>query len=67
MYNIYNLPFNFKSAVLLMCGDHGIANHGVSAFSQDVTLQMMVGYSKGVDSEISKYNGQSLSYSGYLT
>ena len=48
MYNIYNLPFNFKSAVLLMCGDHGIAKHGVSAFSQDVTLQMMVGYSKGV-------------------
>lgn len=36
-----------KPAVLLMCGDHGIAKHGVSAFPQEVTLQMMQGYGNG--------------------
>lgn len=36
-----------KPAVLLMCGDHGIARHGVSAFPQEVTLQMMQGYGNG--------------------
>lgn len=36
-----------KPAVLLMCADHGIAKHGVSAFPQDVTLKMMTGYQEG--------------------
>lgn len=36
-----------KPAVLLMCADHGIAKHGVSAFPQDVTLKMMGGYQEG--------------------
>ena len=47
MFNLENLSKKLKPAVLIMCGDHGIAKHGVSAFSQEVTLQMMVGYSKG--------------------
>lgn len=31
----------------LMCGDHGIAKYGVSAFPQEVTLQMVRGYGRG--------------------
>ena len=33
-----------KSAMLLMCGDHGIAKYGVSAYPQEVTMQMINGY-----------------------
>ena len=29
-----------KPVMLLMCGDHGICKYGVSAFPQEVTLQM---------------------------
>ncbi|MGI6262892.1 MAG: nicotinate-nucleotide--dimethylbenzimidazole phosphoribosyltransferase [Succiniclasticum sp.] len=31
----------------LMCGDHGIAKYGVSAFPQEVTLEMIRGYGRG--------------------
>jgi len=41
------LPKTIKTATLLMCGDHGIAKYGVSAFPQEVTKQMMVGYMRG--------------------
>ena len=41
------LPRTIKTATLLMCGDHGIAKYGVSAFPQEVTRQMMVGYMRG--------------------
>lgn len=30
--------------MLLMCGDHGIAKYGVSAYPQEVTMQMINGY-----------------------
>ncbi len=36
-----------KSAMLLMCGDHGIAKYGVSAYPQEVTMQMINGYMRG--------------------
>ena len=35
------LPDKIKSAMLLMCGDHGIAKYGVSAYPQEVTMQMI--------------------------
>ena len=38
------LPQKLKTAMLLMCGDHGIAKYGVSAYPQEVTLQMINGY-----------------------
>lgn len=38
------LPDRIKSAMLLMCGDHGIAKYGVSAYPQEVTMQMINGY-----------------------
>lgn len=38
------LPEKIKSAMLLMCGDHGIAKYGVSAYPQEVTMQMINGY-----------------------
>lgn len=41
------LPQQIKTATILMCGDHGIAKYGVSAFPQEVTKQMMVGYYRG--------------------
>ncbi len=40
-------PQKLKSALMLMCGDHGIAKYGVSAFPQEVTHQMVVGYDRG--------------------
>jgi len=36
-----------KTAMLLMCGDHGIAKYGVSAFPPEVTIQMISGYIGG--------------------
>ena len=36
-----------KTAMLLMCGDHGIAKYGVSAFPPEVTIQMIQGYIRG--------------------
>ena len=36
-----------KPVMLLMCGDHGICKYGVSAFPQEVTLQMINGYGRG--------------------
>lgn len=36
-----------KPVMLLMCGDHGICRYGVSAFPQEVTLQMIKGYGRG--------------------
>ena len=36
-----------KPVMLLMCGDHGIYKYGVSAFPQEVTLQMINGYGRG--------------------
>lgn len=38
------LPEKLKPAMLLMCGDHGIAKYGVSAYPQEVTMQMINGY-----------------------
>lgn len=38
------IPSLLKPVMLLMCGDHGIAKYGVSAFPQEVTLQMVNGY-----------------------
>ena len=38
------LPEKLKTAMLLMCGDHGIAKYGISAYPQEVTLQMINGY-----------------------
>lgn len=38
------LPEKIKTAMLLMCGDHGIAKYGVSAYPQEVTTQMINGY-----------------------
>lgn len=36
-----------RPAMLLMCGDHGIARYGVSAYPQEVTIQMINGYMRG--------------------
>lgn len=41
------LPQQLKPAMMLACGDHGIAKYGVSAFPQEVTLQMVNGYMRG--------------------
>ena len=38
------LPEKIKTAMILMCGDHGIAKYGVSAYPQEVTRQMINGY-----------------------
>ncbi|WP_293728969.1 nicotinate-nucleotide--dimethylbenzimidazole phosphoribosyltransferase [uncultured Phascolarctobacterium sp.] len=38
------LPEKLRSAMVLMCGDHGIAKYGVSAYPQEVTRQMINGY-----------------------
>lgn len=38
------LPTKLKTAMLLMCGDHGIAKYGVSAYPPEVTIQMINGY-----------------------
>lgn len=38
------LPAKLKSAMVLMCGDHGVAKYGVSAYPQEVTRQMINGY-----------------------
>lgn len=36
-----------KKAMLIMCGDHGIAQQGVSAYPQEVTIQMIKSYTRG--------------------
>ena len=36
-----DLPDKLKTAMVLMCGDHGIAKYGVSAYPQEVTRQMI--------------------------
>lgn len=36
-----------KKAMIIMCGDHGIAEHGVSAYPQEVTVQMITSYTRG--------------------
>lgn len=41
------LPEKLRTAMLLMCGDHGIARYGVSAFPQEVTIQMIKNYISG--------------------
>lgn len=41
------LPDKLKPAMVLMCGDHGIAKYGVSAYPQEVTRQMINGYMRG--------------------
>lgn len=41
------LPEKLKPAMVLMCGDHGIAKYGVSAYPQEVTRQMINGYMRG--------------------
>ncbi len=38
------MPRVFKKAMILTCGDHGIAKYGVSNFPQEVTVQMIGGY-----------------------
>ena len=40
-------PDELKPAMLLMCGDHGIAKYGVSAYPPEVTIQMISGYMRG--------------------
>ena len=42
-----DLPDKLKTAMVLMCGDHGIAKYGVSAYPQEVTRQMINGYMRG--------------------
>lgn len=41
------LPEEFNPGMVLMCGDHGVCKYGVSAFPQEVTLQMINGYMRG--------------------
>ena len=41
------LPESFNPGMVLMCGDHGVCKYGVSAFPQEVTLQMINGYMRG--------------------
>ncbi|MGM9583658.1 MAG: nicotinate-nucleotide--dimethylbenzimidazole phosphoribosyltransferase [Phascolarctobacterium sp.] len=41
------VPNKLRSAMVLMCGDHGIAKYGVSAYPQEVTRQMINGYKRG--------------------
>jgi len=41
-------PNPVKKAMMLMVGDHGVAKYNVSAFPQEVTLQMTKGYLKGI-------------------
>ena len=41
------VPQKLRSAMVLMCGDHGIAKYGVSAYPQEVTRQMINGYKRG--------------------
>lgn len=41
------VPQKLKPAMVLMCGDHGIAKYGVSAYPQEVTRQMINGYKRG--------------------
>lgn len=36
-----------KTAMIIMCGDHGIAAKGVSAYPQEVTVQMILSYTRG--------------------
>lgn len=36
-----------KPAMVLMCGDHGIAKYGVSAYPPEVTIQMINNYMQG--------------------
>ena len=36
-----------KRAMMIMCGDHGIAEQGVSAYPQEVTVQMITSYTRG--------------------
>ena len=45
--NGQEVPQAIKPVMLLMCGDHGIAKYGVSAYPQEVTLQMINGYMRG--------------------
>ena len=40
-------PDELKPAMLLMCGDHGIAKYGVSAYPPEVTIQKINGYMRG--------------------
>ena len=42
-----DLPDKLKTAMVLMCGDHGIAKYGVSAYPQEVTRQMINVYMRG--------------------
>lgn len=41
------IPLELKTAMVLMCGDHGIAQYGVSAYPPEVTIQMIGGYVQG--------------------
>lgn len=41
-------PEVVKKAMMLMVGDHGVAKYNVSAYPQEVTLQMTRGYLRGV-------------------
>ncbi len=36
-----------KKAVVLMAGDHGVTNEGVSAYPSDVTYQMVLNFARG--------------------
>lgn len=41
------LPVIPHKAMVLMAGDHGVAAHGISAFPQEVTVQMIYNYLTG--------------------